>query len=519
MTLLPKTVGPSKNRVRTSRIRTALVYSERTMPESPNLVFIFSDRQRYDTLAAYGNDWIQTPNLNGLSDESAVFEHCYVTQPVCAPARSSIMTGLYPHTAGMPRNKIAMPNDVRTAAQMVSDDYRKAYFGKWHLGDEVVRQRGFDEWVSVMDRLWTEYTKEEYLGRFSDYRDFLVGEGFEPDFDVPGGRIFSDLMRAGLPKEYQQATFLAEKAEQFIQENAGRPYVLYVSMLEPHPPFTGPYDHLYDPQEMPVDPTFLVPPDGHSLFSRLRSQYFMNADFDGHDLSTEAGWRRLRANYMANITLVDDAAGRIVSAVEESGQGDNTIVVFTSEHGDLVGSHGMLEMRTFYEAACKVPLMIRVPWLDGGPRTIGGNFGQIDLLPTLLDLMGQPLPDVLQGTSRSDVLEGRATLDGNDVFMQHNGVGDRDLTSEESRPTASPELADNVNYMNTLPWRSVVTADRWKLNLCVGDQCELFDLNSDPNEFTNLFNEPERRDRIRTMAARLRLWQQETGDTAPLPAV
>ena len=208
-----------------------------------------------------------------------------------------------------------------------------------------------------------------------------------------------------------------------------------------------------------------------------------------------------------------------MNALEDSGVADNTILVFTSEHGDLVGSHAMLELRSFYEPVSKVPMMIRIPWLPREQRIIEGNFSQIDLLPTLLELMGQPTPEFLQGKGRSDVVEGNATLDGNDVFMQHNGYGDRDLTSEESRPTLSREKADNMNYMNNLPWRSVVTADRWKLNLCAGDQCELYDLNTDPYEMNNLFNEPSHRDRIRQMAARIRVWQDQTGDSAPLPTI
>ena len=134
------------------------------MSQQPNLVFIFSDRQRFDTLSAYGNDWIRTPNLNALAEESVVVRNCYVTMPVCAPARSSIMTGLYPHTAGVPINRVAMPSDVKTVAQMLPDEYRTAYFGKWHLGDEVIRQRGFDEWASVMDLLWAQYTKPRVSG-------------------------------------------------------------------------------------------------------------------------------------------------------------------------------------------------------------------------------------------------------------------------------------------------------------------------------------------------------------------
>lgn len=115
------------------------------MSSRPNIVFIFSDQQRYDTLACYGNDWIQTPNLNALADKSFVFERAYVTQPVCTPARSSIVTGLYPHAAGMTVNRMTMSPDKKSIAELISDDYHSGWFGKWHLGDDVIRQHGFDE--------------------------------------------------------------------------------------------------------------------------------------------------------------------------------------------------------------------------------------------------------------------------------------------------------------------------------------------------------------------------------------
>ena len=117
------------------------------MPQRPNLVFVFSDQQRHDTLACYGNKWIQTPHLNELADQSFVFEAAYVAQPVCTPARATIMTGLYPHTAGPIVNKMNLPTDVSTIAEMVSEDYHRGYFGKWHLGNDVIAQHGFDEWV------------------------------------------------------------------------------------------------------------------------------------------------------------------------------------------------------------------------------------------------------------------------------------------------------------------------------------------------------------------------------------
>ena len=136
--------------------------------------------------------------------------------------------------------------------------------------------------------------------------------------------------------------------------------------------------------------------------------------------------------------------------------------------------------------------------------------GHIDLVPTLLDLSGNALPDTLQGKSLVPVMKGERALD-RDVFVQWNGTSD--------------ELPDrflgsrDINRMLTLPWRSVITPDRWKLNLCAGDQCELYDLNADPYEMNNLYNDPDQRDRIIDMAARIRIWQHETGDTAPLPSV
>ena len=488
-------------------------------PPRPNLVFILPDRLRRDSMACYRNDWIQSPHLNGLAEQSFVFENAYVTQPVCAPARSSILTGLYPPSAGMPVNRLIMPPEIQTIAQMVSDDYRTGYVGKWHLGDEIFAQRGFQEWVGSNDGWWTEYSDPATRTEFSDYHNFLVEADFEPDMDHPGGKTFSPKLRSGLTSEYQMATFLGGRAAEFIEAHAAEPFVLYVSTIEPHPPFTGPYDHLYDPATTPVDETFLQYPEGSSLFNRLRADFFSNSVRDGIDLGTEDGWRLLRSNYWGNVKLVDDMVGTILGALDSSGVSDRTIVVFTSEHGDMVGTHQMLEMRTPYEEAVRVPLLMRVPWLLDGSQTIEGNFSQIDFVPTFLDLLGESIPNHVQGRSRAGVLRGEDTLDDNDVFVQHNGVGDRDLTSEGESHRWPADKARELNHMGTLPWRSVISARRWKLTLCAGDQGELYDLNRDASETENLFDQPEHRGRVRRMTARLRRWQLEVGDTAPLPGV
>ncbi len=495
------------------------------MAERPNLVFIMSDQQRHDTLACYGNTWIQTPELNKLADQSFVFEAAYVAQPVCTPARATIMTGLYPHAAGPIVNKMNLPADVPTIAEMVSDDYHRAYFGKWHLGDDVVAQHGFHEWVSTEDGHRGQYTQPEHQAIMSDYHRHLVSNGFAPDqAAADGAMLFSADRRAGLPEEFQMASYLGDRAASFVHRNSDRPFILYVSTFEPHSPNKGPLDDLYDPEEIPVGPAFLKRPEGASLLNRVRADYYLQymGDPNGfnaddymtsyasafNDITTEAGWKRLRARYFANITLVDRMVGKITAALDSAGIADNTVVVFTSEHGDHMGDHGLLEKRSFYEESSRVPLLMRVPWLSESQRMIKGSVGQIDLAPTLLDLLGERVPDRLQGESRLPVLKGEDSLDDGEVVIQWNGI--------------SPEMedrslgTDQINRMLALPWRSIVH-DRWKLNLCAGDQCELFDLRSDPHEMSNLYNDPAHRDRIRELAARLRTWQVRTGDKAPLP--
>ena len=284
-----------------------------------NLVFIMSDQQRRDSMGCYGSDWAQTPNLDALANSGHVFENAYVTQAVCTPARASIMTGLYPHTAGPTVNKLPLSPDIPVLAEMVSEDYFCGYMGKWHLGDDVIRQHGFDVWISTEDHR-EDYTRREHRAALSDYHHHLVANGFEPDVETAGEMVFSPAARSRLPEEFQMASFLAERAEQFIDDNSDRPFILYVSTFEPHSPYNGPFDDQYDADELPVGPAFLKRPEGAALVNRVRSDYFTqylhggNIAEDsymartlaqGHDLTTEAAWRKLRAQYYGNVTLVD----------------------------------------------------------------------------------------------------------------------------------------------------------------------------------------------------------------------
>lgn len=481
---------------------------ENTMKRKPNLLFILTDQQRADTMRCYGNAQIQTKNLNALVDESFVFENAYVSQPVCSPSRATILTGLYPHTARVPACNIPLPTETKTIAELVSDDYRCAYLGKWHLGDEIFPQHGFTEWVGTEDTYRRFYSKPEFLYRLSDYHHFLVAKGFTPEVESMGQKVFSRHVAASMEEPFTKAAFLGDRAVQFINENSDTPFMLFVSYLEPHPPHTGPFNEMYDAFSLPVGPHFMKkPPQNASLLNRVMAAYYMESEEYGYDLRTEEGWRRVRARYWGNITLVDHSVGKILRALEESEIANNTIVVFTSDHGEMVGDHGILGKTVMYEEAIKVPLVMRVPWFGKQNRWIRGNFSQLDLVPTLLSLMGEAIPGNLQGESCVDVLRGEALLE-EDVFVEWNRSDGHPLPGEAE-----------VNRALIQPWRTIISADRWKLNLSAHDKCELYDLNTDPLEMVNLFDQPERLARIRALATRIRRWQERTGDEMPLPSV
>jgi arylsulfatase A-like enzyme len=353
------------------------------------------------------------------------------------------------------------------------------------------------------------YSKEEYKDLFSSYHNYLLEKGFEPDQEKRGRQTFNRVTAANMPEELTKAAFTAEMAAQFIEQKHDSPFMLYVNFLEPHMPYTGPLNDEYSKEDWQPSPTFLAEdlPESSMRNKLLHSYYMNNTSYEGNDLTTKEGWQTLRRNYWGLVTQVDNAVGVIMDALDKSGQKDNTIVVFTSDHGDMMGDHGILAKCVQYEEAIKVPLLIYVPWLLQEKKFIKGRISQVDLVPTLLDLMQQEIPAELDGESRLSVLNGEDSLKENDVFVEWHpeakGIVLKtklDLSEEE------------VDKIRSQPWRTVISHEGWKLNLSPGDQCELFDLNTDPYEQHNLFNKPEYRSTIEDLTSRILAWQKKTGD-------
>jgi arylsulfatase A-like enzyme len=382
----------------------------------------------------------------------------------------------------------------------------------------VIPQHGFEHWLTVADKYRSHFTRKEYSSLFTDYHHFLLAHGYQPDREWYGARVFSGTASAKMPEPLSKPMFQARHAAQFLYDHCDSPFVLYVSFIEPHRPYYSPYDDLYPPAQVPTGPQFRVrPPDDAALIKRLTSDACLRKGIlDDEDLTTEAGCRKLRAKYLGMVSLVDRAVGQILQALDDSGQRDNTIVVFTSDHGDFVGDHMLFGKSLTYEEALKVPLLIRFPGRVPPGRRIARRFSQIDLVPTLLELLGGPIPAGLHGTSRAQMLTGESApeeqSDAN-VFVEWHGTDG--LPTPEKAPDVSPEQWRQALGL----WRTVISADGWKLNLSPVDRCELYDLNSDPHEQINRFDDPDCRGLVRDLAGRLRAWQLKTGDMAELPAI
>jgi len=480
------------------------------MPRKPNLLFIFTDEQRADTLGAYGNRSIRTPNLDRLANQSVLFENAYVTQSVCTPSRSTIMTGLWPHTNGCTANNIPLREETPTIAEMMDrDNCAFGYHGKWHLGDEVVAQHGFDEWVSIEDFYWMHSSRPEYEDLLSDYCRFLDAKGIEPDgrrgkdHELPQ---YSRDLSARLPEELGKPAFLAENTCRFIEQNRDRRFCLFVNFLEPHMPFFGPRDHEYPPAEVTLPDNF-----EHQLGAdvpekcRRLAEHYRRKGHSGLKLETEADWRRMIANYWGLVSLVDSSVGRILGKLNECGLDDETIVVFTSDHGDMMGSHRLLAKTVQFEEALRVPLTVRLPGVS--PRRITERVSQIDLVPTLLELMGEVRPDSLQGASLASPISRGRPFEPRDVFVEWNSS---DL---------DPKNDDTYDSDSDTAVRTVISPKGWKFNWGENGECELYNLASDPLETENLFGRPENAAVISDLEARIRTWQEQTADTVALPGV
>ena len=463
----------------------------------PNLVLFLPDQQRADTIACYGGVKVHAPNLNKLASESVIFERTYVTHPVCTPSRSSLMTGTWPHANGCTRNSVPLDRRFRVFPELMGDrDYRSAYIGKWHLGEEGPIGRGFEEWVSTDDH--------------GDYTNFLISKGIAPDKN--NGR-FSELAISNLSIELSRPKFLEKHACEFIEKHRGNPFILVVGFVEPHSPYNGPLndEHPLDQVELDLTATLPQSEDIPLRYRLMREWQQAEALFDRERLSTQLffgvtpeEYRSIKQRYLGLVTLVDQSIGAILACLERWDLTDTTIVVHTSDHGDSLGAHHLFGKETMFEEAARVPLLVRLPG-QTRVKTIQQPISHIDFVPTLLDLLGQPNHPQCAGRSLLPLITEEVAAARN-LFLEWapNRTKIKKGTKLARRRMVKRAVEEST--------RAIVTLDGWKFCLRDKDLNELYNLNDDPLETHNLYADRQYAPVVSRLADEIHRWQESSHD-------
>jgi arylsulfatase len=436
------------------------------MSKQPNILFIMTDQFRSDALGVNGG-WAKTPNLDKIAEEGTNFTRCYTNSPVCMPARLSLATGRYPHNTNIWLNcTTTMPAKTPTWMQAVrAAGYRTSVYGKTHLyvheGDlrdreSLLNAYGMDDideiggpgassWVmSHMTNQWKEKgLLEPYR---EDYNERVANKKYVARPSV-------------LPFEENADVYVAQKAIEYLEAyEKDQPWCCWVSFGGPHEPWDAPdeYSKLYNPNDMPPpvkrEDADRNTPAGH-LYERLASPK-SHPDF----LPGEIG--ALRANYAGKVTLIDEQIGRIIKLVEEKGELENTVIIFTSDHGELNGDYGLIFKETFLDGSARIPMIVRIPGAKEGivhrkPVEL------LDVGPTLVELAGGVLEHNQFGVSLVPVVKGGNTPPREDALSELRG-------------------------------EFMLATEQWKIALNnKGEAYLLFDLSNDPRETRNLAGSAE----------------------------
>jgi len=490
-------------------------------PGSPNILLIMTDQQRYDCVGANGNPVINTPHLDRLAAESANFSHCFAQSPVCTPSRACFFTGRYAHAHKNRVNYTKLPASETLFPKLLqAAGYRTGIAGKSHLyydypptADEA-RRTGFDD-VQLHDGArsvdaWSDYVAWRNANdpRADIYYRQTVRDTPELKATLtPGDNPYRTVIDA----EFTDTAWTGMRTREQLAAYArsGEPFFFFSSYWKPHSPFEvpAPYDSMYSDVAIPLPRRETreriegMPPHLERMI--LRSEYRGRApefEMDREELQ----W--IYRSYYGSITHIDDEVGATLKALEDLGLADNTIVIFVSDHGDQMLEHGMMGKNVFFEGSVRVPFMIRYPGhIRPGARD--ELVETIDLLPTLFDFCGLETPYGAHGRSLVPLV----TDSGGDYAA-------RDFVFSEN---VMPEVFAGIHNFEKgrgvfgvrHPDGKMVRTRRWKYNYYPPGHEELYDLEKDPGEFTNLAGDPAHRATCDELRGRMLDWLITAAET------
>ncbi len=445
----------------------------------PNILWYCRDQQRFDMIGALGNPHVHTPNLDRLVAEGVAFTHASCQSPICTPSRASFLTGRYPSAIGVNTNgNPSFPADETLVTRRLGDaGYDCGLVGKLHLaGAYNGREPRVDDGYGFFQ--YSHAPRDDWT-RGHDYADWIRARGEDPAQCLnqpsrPFGVDIPTAERDNVPPELHQTTWCSEQAIAFIDRDHDGPWLLSVNPYDPHPPYNPPWEYFrrFDPATLP-GPHFRDSDLAHQ--AKLAGIDFQTAPVRPDDLDGNGG-HTIQALYYAMIEQIDDQFGRILDSLDRTGQRENTVIIFMSDHGEALGDHGLVYKGCrFFDGLTRVPMIWSWPGHFASRLISDALVGLLGVAPTLMDLARMPVPSRMQGWSLLPILTGEASPDHHREFVRC-------------------EYRDAVD----LPHHSFATMyrnRRWKLityhGLAAG---ELYDLENDPDEFDSLWDDPTCRD-------------------------
>ncbi|MGB0371163.1 MAG: sulfatase-like hydrolase/transferase [Opitutales bacterium] len=402
--------------------------------QKPNLLFIMTDQHRFDALSIAGNETVKTPNLDRIAKEGVFFENAYTANPVCVPARASFLTGLSPVASKVEGNGDYENPDIPRVptfdSVLAENGYAAEYYGKWHTPYQFAEC--YDNKVKAVGPIGNRIG----AAQIREYQRWLYNKGVKPK--EPGeGQLFSNRNqrpytpipldvnyenaqqstdekmkirakqhyqygRIDLPANVSYAAYTAEETLEALDRLAGKPFTLTASFDPPHPPMIlqEPYYSMYDPADIPV-PECITDLMTDSPYKKKAAEplqkRYRNAEHIQH----------MRSIYYGMITEVDDWVGKILDKLDTLGIAENTLIIFTADHGEMLGDHGMNSKVMFYEGAVHIPLLMRFPQEVSAGTVVSDPVSALDVFSTILDYMDMPIPPS-NGISLRPFIEGNA---------------------------------------------------------------------------------------------------------------
>lgn len=429
----------------------------------PNVLLIMTDQHRMDAIGAYGNPVIRTPNLDSLAAQGTRFNNCWTQHPVCMPSRASIFTGRYPSSHGVRSNGIRLPLHEKTLAQTLLDQgYSTFGAGKFHF----IPHYPYRSPLPTM-----ETRREPYYG----FQEFHLGE------DGRSGEHWQWIQRNHpqfhlkpdheVPVEVHNSGWVTTHTIDFLKRasTSGKPFFAFASFVDPHHSYNPPppYSTMYREQDMPP---IVARPSERSA----KPAYYEKLYSAHQPLVSQAA--RHRAQYYGEVSLIDECVGRMMKTLDDLSLRANTLVVFMSDHGDLLGDHFLFYKGPYHYRHCAaVPFIVNWPGRVKRGKVVDGIMQEIDLMPTVLDMAGAPTPLGVQGRSQKAVLTTDSEDTGYTSALIQYGISGASLPAASGLDAGTPDLW-------TLRTRG------WRLSYYPGLKTgELYNLGEDPEEFVNLW--------------------------------